>query len=221
MSGLDADRALALTYVPTLKRAAIEALWRLDVALGQAIAGGREPLISQIKLAWWRDALEKLDSARPPAEPVLESAAAAILPSGVTGSALSKMEEGWTGLLSQDPLSEAELAGYAAARGGLLFRYSAALLGVSLAPKLETAGEGWALVDLARHSNAEDAAAAMAAARDRLEASAGVRWPASLRPLGMLAALARRDAHRGLSAFEEQGAPRRMLRMIGHRLTGR
>ncbi|HEX8534003.1 MAG TPA: hypothetical protein VF662_07535, partial [Allosphingosinicella sp.] len=59
---LDADRALVLTYVPAARRAAVGALWRLDVALGAVLAGGREPMISRIKLAWWRDSLVKLDS---------------------------------------------------------------------------------------------------------------------------------------------------------------
>ncbi len=221
MAELDADRALALTYVPTSARPAIDALWRLDVALGAVLAGGREPLISRIKLTWWRDALEKLDLEKAPAEPVLEAVAGKVLPAGVSGCALSRMEEGWTVLLSQEPLTASDLASYSAARGGLLFRYSAAILAGGLLPEMEQAGEGWALVDLARHSNVDDAAASVALAGERLAASAGIVWPVALRPLGMLAALARRDLERGVEQFEEQGAPRRMLRMLRHRFTGR
>ena len=219
MSDLDADRALALTYVPVRHRPALETLWRLDAALGAVLAGGREPLISQIKLAWWRDSLEKLDHQKPPAEPLLQQAAAAILPTGVSGAELSRMEEGWTVLLSQEPLTAPELGTYAAARGALLFRYSARMLGAELDDAMASAGEGWALVDLARHSNEVDAKAALAAARERL--GEGFRWPAELRPLGMLARLARRDAERGLAALEPHGAPARMWHMLGHRLTGR
>ncbi len=221
MAELDADRALALTYVPTSARPAVDALWRLDVALGAVLGGGCEPLISQIKLTWWRDALEKLDLEKAPAEPVLEAIARNVLPAGVSGSALSGMEEGWTVLLSPDPLTASDLASYSAARGGLLFRYSAAILAGGLSPEMERAGEGWALVDLARHSNAEDAAASVGLAGERLAASAGILWPSALRPLGMLAALARRDVERGTERFEEHGAPGRMLRMLRHRLTGR
>jgi hypothetical protein len=36
----------------------------------------------------------------------------------------------------------------------------------------------------------------------------------------MLAALARRDAEPGRPQWEPQGAPKRMLRMLLHRLTG-
>jgi len=218
-SQLDADRTLALTYVPAARRPALEALWRLDVAMGAVLAGGREPLISQIKLAWWRDSLEKLDGEKAPAEPVLEAVAELVLPSGVSGGELAAMEEGWTVLLSQEPLGSSELDRYAAARGALLFRFSARILGGESSPQTERAGEGWALIDLARHSNAEDAEAALLAAQRRLQE--GVRWPTRFRPLGMLAALARRDAERGLAQLEPQGAPARMLRMLRHRLTGR
>jgi phytoene synthase len=215
---LDADRALALTYVPASRRPAVGALWRLDSALGAVLAGGREPLISQIKLAWWRDSLEKLDVEKAPAEPVLQDVAQHVLPAGVSGAALSQLEEGWTLLLSQDALTTDELDAYAAGRGALLFRHSAAILGERLSPEMEQGGEAWALVDLARHSNAADAESALKAAADRLRRS---RWPSTLRPLGMLAALAARDAERGLSDLEPHGAPPRMLRMLRHRLTGR
>jgi phytoene synthase len=215
---LDADRRLALTYVPAKHRAAIGALWGLDSALGAVLAGGREPLISRIKLAWWRDALEALDRSPPPAEPMLQALAEHVIPSGVTGSQLSQMEEGWTLLLSQDPLTPADLGRYAAARGGLLFRYSGAVLGRQSNGEMEQAGEGWALADLARHSNATDAAAALEGAKERL--SDPPRCPSPLRPLGMLAALARRDAERGLKALEPHGAPKRMLLMLRHRITG-
>jgi phytoene synthase len=214
---LDADRALALTYVPAAKRAAVGALWRLDLALGAVLAGGREPLISQIKLTWWRDALEKLDTAKAPAEPVLQDVAEHVLADGVAGAELSRMEEGWEVLLSQEPLTTEELARYAAGRGALLFRHSAALLGGQLSSVMEAAGEAWALVDLARHSNPVDGAAAMAAAAERLQP---LRWPARLRPLGMLAVLAARDVERGLADLEPPGAPPRMLRMLRHRFTG-
>lgn len=218
MTDLDRDRILALSYVPTGPRAAVAALWRLDLALGNVLAGGRDPLLSQIKLAWWRESLERLDRERPPAEPALEAAAAHILPAGVSGADLSLMEEGWTVLLSPELLSAEDLAVHAAARGGRLFRYTATLLGSAPDDDVVAAGETWALVDLARHSaNLPDADAALAAARERLRPR---RWPSRLRPLGMLAALAARDADPARPRWEEQGAPRRMLRMLRHRLTG-
>jgi phytoene synthase len=214
---LDPDRRLALAYVPAAVRPALEALWRLDVTFAAILATGREPAVSQIKLAWWREALERLDRDPPPPEPVLQALAAHVLPTGLTGAALAEMEAGWVLLLPGDQLGAEALAAYAAARGGLLFRFSAFLLGAAES-RVEQAGEGWALVDLARHSRKPDEKTdALSAASVRLDAWC---WPRPLRPLGMLAALARRDAARGPAALERQGSPARMLRMIRHRLTG-
>jgi phytoene synthase len=129
------------------------------------------------------------------------------------------MEAGWSVLLSPEPLGQADLDLYASARGGLLFRYTARLLGESSPrPAIEAGGGAWALIDLARHStDAPDAEAAAAAARH----VAPWHWPARLRPLGMLAALAARDAEPGRPRWERQGSPARMMRMLRHRLTGK
>jgi phytoene synthase len=218
MIPLDPDRTLALAYVPARRRAAVEALWRLDAALASVLSTGREPLISRIRLAWWRESLEKLDSTRAPDEPVLKGVAGHVLTAGISGAELSEMEAGWAVLLSPDPLGPDDLDLYAAARGGLLFRHTARLLGEPrLAPAVEAGGRVWALVDLARHSADEaDCEAALASARAALPG----RWPSRLRPLGMLAALARRDCEPGRARWEPQGAPGRMLRMLRHRLTG-
>lgn len=214
---IDPDRTLALAYLPARLRPAVQALWRLDVSLGAVLSTGRDPMISRIRLAWWRESLEKLDREKAPAEPVLQAVARHLIPLGVTGEALSRMEEGWAVLLSTEPLDAEELQAYARGRGGLLFGLSARLMGGD-APFIESAGEGWALVDLARHSGEPDAGAALEQARHHRLPSV---WPSPLRPLGMLAVLARRDLERGPGEMERQGAPARMLRMFRHRLTGR
>jgi phytoene synthase len=214
---LDPDRRLALAYAPPAVRPALEALWRLDVTLGAVLATGREPMVARIRLAWWREALERLDAAPPPPEPVLQALAAHVLPAGVGGAALAAMEEGWAILLAVEPLDAEALRNYADARGALLFRHSAHLLGgtVDVGP----AGARWALVDLARRSTrpAEVAAAMSAAAA----IAPGPAWQTQLRPLAMLSLLARRDVERGSGSFERQGAPARMLRLLKYRLAGR
>ncbi|HEV7660547.1 MAG TPA: squalene/phytoene synthase family protein [Allosphingosinicella sp.] len=209
---LDPDRRLALAYVPSRVRPALEALWRLDVTFAAILAAGRDPTASRLRLAWWREALEGLDAREPPAEPLLRSLAGHVLPGGISGAELAAMAEGWEILLTDRPLTAHEQARYAALRGGLLFDFSARLLG---APDFPVAPSGalWALVDLARHSSG----------REELRfppAWPQGRWPRALRPLGMLAALARRDSDRPGGPWESQGNPARMLRMVRHRLTG-
>jgi phytoene synthase len=214
---LDPDRTLALTYVPMKRRAAVGALWRLDTALGAALAGGREPMISRIKLAWWREALEGLDRERAPAEPVLNDLTDHVLPAAIRGAELAGMEEGWALLASPETLGPDELTAYARARGAALFRYTARLLG-DPATAVEDAGEAWALVDLARHcATAADSDIALAAARER---KLPRHWPSRLRPLGMLAVLAARDLDPARPPWEARGAPARMWRMLRHRISG-
>ncbi|HEY0325432.1 MAG TPA: squalene/phytoene synthase family protein [Allosphingosinicella sp.] len=213
---MNADVALALASVPEPARAAVNALWALDEALGRVLATGREPMISRIRLAWWREALERLDREPPPKEPILEGIASELLPRGITGAELAEMEPAWALLPGDQPITDDDLDSYARARGGLLFSFTARLLGGN--GDVEPAGEAWALVDLARHSTeATDVEAALAAARERRLPR---HWPKPLRPLGMLSALAQRDLKRGPTRWEEPGSPPRAARMMRHRLTG-
>lgn len=205
MAELTPDQVLALAYVPASRRDAVRALWQLDAILASAALSGREPMVRRIKLAWWREALEKLDSAPAPAEPTLQALAAHVLAQGVSGAELARLEESWA-YAAQDDAA----AGQHGTRGRTLFALTARLLGFEADERQQQAGEGWARVDLARRTGADPCAA-----KGSVPA---LRWPAKLRPLGMLAVLARGDAEKGL---RPQGSPGRMLRMALHRLTGR
>lgn len=216
----DPERALALAYAPAAARAALALLWGIDERLGQIVAATREERIGAIRLAWWREALERLDTALPPEEPLLREAADKLLPRGVSGAALGGVADGWAALLAA-PLDDAALGDYAAERGARLFALAGVLLGPP-SPLLPPAGEGWALVDLAFHlRDPVVVARALALARLRLETVARARWPARLRSLGALAVLAAEDAARGDRAVRRPGSPGRVLRMLRHQLNGR
>ena len=220
LSQIDPECRLALAYVRPRHRDAVGALFALDAALAMVIAGGGQPLTRQLKLAWWRDALGRLDHAPPPPEPVLQQVVVDVLPFGIPGAELGAMTEGWEHLLGDGLLSPSDMKAYAQLRGGLLFEFAARILAENPTPAVARAGEAWALADLARRSRAAgDIAAALSAVRERTDAHA--RLPIPLRPLGMLAMLAARDAERGPGRIETRGAPRRMLAMLRYRLIGR
>jgi len=63
-----------LVSVPHARRGAMSALWGLTARLTKLLIDAREPLIGQIKLAWWRDMVAMLASdpaGLPKGEPLL------------------------------------------------------------------------------------------------------------------------------------------------------
>ena len=205
---LNAERALALSYAPADARAALEALFALDDALAAILRTTREPMVGQMRLTWWHEALTKLDTAPPPANPVLQGLAAVV--PRVAGAALAGMIDGWESLLDE-PLDAEAMERFAAARGGGLFRAAAAVLRAHH-PCLAAAGEGWALADLARNlGDADKAGLARELAAPRLGRAMRVRWPGRLRALGALVLLSREGT---------PGSPGRVARLLWHRATG-
>ncbi|MBB3910890.1 squalene/phytoene synthase family protein [Sphingomonas desiccabilis] len=213
-----AERHLALTYVPARHRPAIVALFALDDALADIVRTTSEPAIGQMRLVWWHDALVKLDTAPPPAQPVLQAIARDLLPSGARGSDAAAMIDGWDVLIEEPELDRATLQRFGAGRGGTLFGLAARALDPA-APleAVRAAGSGWALADLAGGlSSPQEAEAARALALEQLRGALEQRWPRALRPLGMLAHFARLDIEQ-----VPAGSPKRLARVLWHRLTGR
>jgi len=209
----DPDRRLALLYVPLAVRPGIAALFALDERLGRIVAGTREPMLAAIRLAWWREAVERLRRERTPDEPLLQALADAVVAHGVDGTVLARIVEGREAL-PQDAGVEAH-----GGRGAALFEAAAMLLGGESDAAVANAGAAWALVDLAFHDSVRSRAEEVLAAARSLRGPA--RWPRRLRPLGMLAALARDDAAKGLDVARVPGSAPRAARMIAHRLFGR
>ncbi|MGK6319817.1 squalene/phytoene synthase family protein [Sphingomonas sp. DT-204] len=208
MSPDEAERRLALAYAPRERRAAMAALFALDDALASVLRTTREPMVGQMRLTWWHDALIRLDDAPPPAEPVLQGLARDVLPLGVTGAALAEMVAGWEELFEPDPLTDDAIEAFAKLRGGCLFMAGGAASG----DPLEAAGTGWALIDLARHArDARLAERARALAAPHLARVSTVRWSRANRGWGALAHLAR---------FDEAKPLRRVGRALWHRATG-
>lgn len=211
---LSPDRGLALYYAPAHARPALTALLALDDTLGRILRGAREPMLAQMRLTWWAQALERLDREPPPAEPVLSALAADVLPNGVSGASLAAMVDGWEAILGEEALRDEALATFAEKRGGTLFRAMAAVCDAADRHAGE-AGEGWALADLAR--NLSDTAAADRArvlAITRLGRAVGIGWSRRGRALGALALLARFE-------LEGRSGVGRIGRLLFHKLTGR
>lgn len=212
----DLDRYLATLYAPPAARPGLFALHALDLDLAEVVRTTTEPMLGQIRLAWWREQLQALDAGARPAQPVLAALADNVLPRGVTGASLEPLEDANLALLEED------LAGHAVARSRL---FEAALC--LLVPAADTSavewvrsiGEGWAIVDVLRTGH-PSTGELLETARRRLGAGPA---PRGARPLGGLAALARTDlaalcAGRRPSA---RGMPGRQARLLWSIVTGR
>ncbi|HWW66073.1 MAG TPA: hypothetical protein VNZ43_15060 [Sphingomonadaceae bacterium] len=214
----DPERALALVYAPAARREALAALWRLDERLGEVLRLAHEPLIRAIRLAWWRESLEKLDAGIASPEPLLVEVTNMILPLGIGGAELAAIEAGWAALA--DDVDAAAVLAHGKRRGRPLFTLAARLLSGEAASDIADAGEGWSLVDiLPRLEDGEARAAAIARAKVCLAPLAGRYWPKPLRALGMLTVLAQRDLRRG--DVRQPGAPGRLARALWLSICGR
>ncbi len=205
---LPAPQRLALSYAPSASRAATLALLALDARLGAALRQGGEPVLVQMRLAWWRDTLAAGPGGWPAGEAVLEA-----LQVWRNPGALVALVDGWEALLGETLDAEA-IEGFAAGRGDAF-----AQLAIELGNDPQAAGAGarlWALGDLA--ANLSDTAE-----RARvLEAAGGLPCPPlprALRPLAVLSGLARRSLARG--GFPLLDGPGAMLLAVRLGIAGR
>jgi len=184
---LPAERRLALAYAPAAFRADTLAVFLLDLRLARLVAQQREPLLTQLRLAWWRDRLTEEPTGFHHDEPLLKL----LEDWGPHRAGLRALVDGWEALLVDPPVTDDAIALFANGRG-LAFAALAERCGaLTYAPEARRAAANWALADLAvRTSDASEA--------ERVQrAAASADWrraqlPRVLRPLAVLYGLARR-----------------------------
>ncbi len=183
---LDTPRETALRAVPAEVRPALRALWEIDLAFADVVSTTLTMQLGAIRLAWWRERLEDLDRGiGPPAEPRLQAVAATLIPAGITGTELSRLEDCWRTLLNPFPWGDEE-AGAIAKRGAILFGISARLLGREAAEG-EPFGQVWSLADAAQHvSDAQSRAVLGHRAKSAIATLPRRRTPTELTPLTMV-----------------------------------
>lgn len=182
----DRDRWLACLYAPASARPGLIALFALDCELAQLVASTTEPMLGEIRLAWWRERLEELDAGKAPAQPLLAALRDHALPT-LRGADLAGLEDRWLALIGSEDVPPAHIEG-----GGLLFALAARLLGGDEATG-HALGRAWVLGE-----------------------ASPARVPAPLRPLAGLAALSARDASRARAGQprEDRGSLPRQWRLL-------
>ena len=202
------DRDLVRLYWPVELRPAFDALFGIDDAMAEVVASSTQPALGAIRLAWWREALERLDKSPPPPEPRLQAAASELLPRGISGAELAGLEDGWSALFDENPD-----IGRMGTRGARLFDIAAKLLGGS-DPKLDAAGRLFAYGEAARNGMAPHFWP-----MEEMHMLSRHRFPRRLRPLTALARLAARDVKQA-PAVEPEATPGRAAALLSHRLFG-
>ena len=200
---------LALSYCPAIAVPETLGLFALDARLAGVVRSASEPMLAQIRLAWWREVLDQPVRDRPGGDPLLE-----LLACWETERvALGKLIDGWEALTVQGTLSALAIDHLASARGDC-FGALSSLLGVAEDRELAAAmGRRWALADLCgRLSNPDERQSAVDLARRQ-------KWPRSrlarpMRPLVVLHGL----AARGLRRQDGLGKPRPLDVLIAMRL---
>ncbi len=202
---LNAPQNLALAYTPAIIRPAFAVLLALDNKWRSIYETGREPLIGQMKLAWWRDALEKHENERPKGDPLLAELASAghplLLPSAL------QLLDNWEAIITHDVADRAGLAELSTENGKALFGGYAALAGFTDCGKSQQLGGYYGVLLAGEAVDVKTFNAICSILRHR-------KW----RPLTILANAAFLE---GLENGQARARPAiGGLRLLGHALTG-
>ena len=189
---LPIERRLALAYSPARARAPVLALLALDQRLAGLVHAAREPVLGQIKLAWWREQLRKDPATRAQGEPLL----ALIGSWGEHGGALVALVDGWEQALDGADSPASVIAGLAQGRGQAAAALAMLLGHGDSAIEASRAARGWAVAEFAANLAPNEAAADWA---QLIEAQdwRPLRLPRDLRALLVLYGLARRTRGTG------------------------
>ena len=118
---------LAVAYTPDAFRAAFSVLLQLDARFADIVRKAREPMIAQIKLAWWRDAFAAEPALRPKGEPLLQ--ALGTCGDVISPSALQDLVSAWELLLGEGEWAAQDVAKHTVLRGRAIFGSYAAWIG--------------------------------------------------------------------------------------------
>ncbi|HEY1720870.1 MAG TPA: phytoene/squalene synthase family protein [Magnetospirillaceae bacterium] len=150
----DRDRFVTTLFAPTECREALLALYAFNLEVARTRESVSEILLGEIRLQWWRDAIDKLYRGEDLAHPVVQGLGAAIRTHTLTREPFDRLIDARTADLSDGPLeSLAGLESYAEGTSATLVSLALATLDgrdEAAARLSQLAGIGWGLVGLLR-----------------------------------------------------------------------
>lgn len=206
---LSPEAELALAWSGPKVRAPLSIALQLDRRLARIVGRTQEPVLGQMRLAWWREALGKPVAGRPRGDAVLDGIGR--LWHGREAS-LVQMVDGWEVLVTAESLGPAEAEAFGEGRGAFFAGLAGMPAEGARAVRLAAAGRRWALADAAAGVS-DPAEAAVLAETGRAVAAPAGRIPRPLAGLAVLEALAVRALARGgRPLMEGRGASLAALR---------
>jgi phytoene synthase len=173
----DHDRFLTVIFAPAADREPLFALYAFNLEIAKTREVVTEPLIGQMRLQWWRDALDRLYDGQPLAHGVAQPLGEAIGRTRPDRAAFDRLIDAREADLDDAPVADlAALEAYAAATGGALTELALRILSdrADGAEAARLVGTAWALTGLMRAVPFHASGRRLYLPRDRLEQE-GVR----------------------------------------------
>ena len=150
----DRDRYLTAILAPASRREALFALYAFNIEIARTRELVSEPMIGQIRLQWWREAIEGIYQGKPRAHEVVRPLAAAVGDFDLSREHFDRLIDAREFDLGDTPPASAqELQDYAEDTSSTLMRLALEILGQRTGAAHEAAkdiGVAWALSGLLR-----------------------------------------------------------------------
>lgn len=180
---------LAIAHTPSAIRDVLATLFALDERLARIVSQTTEPMLGQMRLAWWREMLGKPIADRPTGDAVLDAAG-----EHWQGreAGLVALVDGWEHLLADPPLTQKQAMQFSSGREQAMITVFAEVDAVLLGQ----AAKRWSLADVAAKVSLEEERNMLVALGLGSEDSKR-SLPRQARGLAVLAALGTRALKRG------------------------
>jgi phytoene synthase len=183
---------LALSYAPARVKSPTLALLALDARLADVVRSASEPMLAQLRLAWWREQLMPDPAPGQAGEPLL----VALESWDNSRLVLRGLVDGWEEMTGEAPLASAAFETLANARGEAFASLCGLIASHDEVSGARRLGYNWALCDIRAHlNNAEEQRRV-----GELIGAQDWRWQSmsrNMRPLVVLHGLAARATRRG------------------------
>ncbi len=217
---VDPDRWLTSRFIADQgARTDVLALYAYDHELARALKAASTPLLAEIRLTWWREALDEMFGGRPVRRhPVAEALADAVRRWDLPRVPLEAMIDGQIEAVEVERFDEATAIAWADAVEGSAARLALAILDAGAAPAAAApAGRVWGLALLLRSGRASVESIAAPLRQSLSEARIAARGlSVAALPAALPARLARFDLRSGGA-----GPVRRRLSLLSASLSGR